>query len=128
MGVKIHPHPGKILAKDFLKRNRLSANALALALRVPANRITGIINGDRAVTADTALRLGRYFDMLPNHRWGGRPPTTLPRPGPRTVSGSRPRSGRATRRPDWSTTNGHGAGLPIRPGSADDPPRNRDFC
>jgi addiction module HigA family antidote len=39
----------------------LSANAVALALRVPANRLTEILNGRRAITADTALRLGRYF-------------------------------------------------------------------
>jgi len=39
----------------------LSANALALALRVPANRLTEILNGRRAITADTAMRLGRYF-------------------------------------------------------------------
>jgi antitoxin HigA-1 len=54
-------HPGEILTKEFLEPLGLSANALALALRVPANRITGIVNGDRAVTADTALRLARYF-------------------------------------------------------------------
>ena len=62
---RILSHPGKILAKEFLKPLGLSANALALALRVPANRITGIINGDRAVTADTALRLARYFETSP---------------------------------------------------------------
>ena len=40
---------------------RLSANALALKLRVPANRITEIVNGERGISAETALRLGRYF-------------------------------------------------------------------
>jgi addiction module HigA family antidote len=58
---RVTSHPGDILREEFLKPMNLSANALALALRVPANRITGIINGERAVTADTALRLARYF-------------------------------------------------------------------
>ena len=53
-------HPGEHLA-DILKESELSANALALRLRVPANRITTIIQGKRAITADTALRLARYF-------------------------------------------------------------------
>jgi addiction module HigA family antidote len=65
MGVKKHPHPGKILFRDWMKRQGLTANALALALRVPSNRITAIIKGERAVTADTALRLGRYFNEEP---------------------------------------------------------------
>jgi addiction module HigA family antidote len=58
---RVISHPGKILVEEFMKPLGLSANALALALRVPANRITGIINGQRAVSADTALRLARYF-------------------------------------------------------------------
>jgi addiction module HigA family antidote len=45
-----------------MKEAGLTANALALGLRVPANRITGILNGERGITADTALRLARYFD------------------------------------------------------------------
>ena len=43
----------------------MSANQLALAIRVPANRVTAILRGDRAVSADTALRLGRYFGTGP---------------------------------------------------------------
>jgi len=62
---RIISHPGEILAEEFLKPLGLSANALALALRVPANRITGIIKGRRAVSADTALRLARYFGTTP---------------------------------------------------------------
>lgn len=62
---KISPHPGKILLRKFLAPLKLSANALAIALRVPANRIGAIINGDRSVTADTALRLARYFSTAP---------------------------------------------------------------
>jgi addiction module HigA family antidote len=58
---RIRTSPGEILDEEFLKPLGLRANALALALRVPANRITGIVNGTRALTADTALRLARYF-------------------------------------------------------------------
>ena len=58
---RIRTHPGEILREEFLKPLKLSANALALALRVPANRITAIVKGERAMTADTALRLARYF-------------------------------------------------------------------
>lgn len=57
--------PGEILREDFLAPLGLSANALAKALNVPANRITAIINGHRAITADTALRLARYFNTTP---------------------------------------------------------------
>lgn len=53
-------HPGEILA-DELDELGLSANAFARALGVPTNRITAILNGQRGVTADTALRLARYF-------------------------------------------------------------------
>jgi antitoxin HigA-1 len=57
--------PGEILLEEYLKPLELSANAVALALRVPANRITGIIRNERAVTADTALRLACYFGTTP---------------------------------------------------------------
>ena len=63
-------HPGEILFEEFMKPLGLSSNALALALRVPANRITGIVNGQRAVSADTALRLARYFGTTPEF-WMG---------------------------------------------------------
>ncbi len=53
-------HPGEILAEELVEIE-LSANALARALDVPPNRVTEILNGRRAVSADTALRLGRYF-------------------------------------------------------------------
>lgn len=53
-------HPGKILA-DELDELQMSASELARILHVPTNRITEIINGQRAITADTALRLGRRF-------------------------------------------------------------------
>ena len=54
-------HPGELLRTEFLEPHQLTANALANALHVPANRITAILKGQRAVTADTALRLGRFF-------------------------------------------------------------------
>ena len=53
-------HPGRILAAELEARS-MSANRLALAIRVPANRINAILRGGRAVTAETALRLGRYL-------------------------------------------------------------------
>ena len=54
-------HPGDVLREE-LDELGLSANALAKAIEVPANRVTAILNRERGVTADTALRLGRYFD------------------------------------------------------------------
>ena len=60
-GFKLRPvHPGETLGEELEVRG-LSAHAFALKLRVPANRITGIINGKRGISAETALRLGRYF-------------------------------------------------------------------
>ncbi len=53
-------HPGRLLRRE-LKARDLSANRLALDLGVPSGRITDILNGRRSITADTALRLGRYF-------------------------------------------------------------------
>jgi addiction module HigA family antidote len=53
-------HPGKILLED-LRDEKISINGLAQAIRVPANRISLIVNGKRGITADTAARLGRYF-------------------------------------------------------------------
>ena len=57
-------HPGEILAEE-LQELGLSANALARALCVPTNRVTAILKGRRGVTADTALRLSRYFSTTP---------------------------------------------------------------
>lgn len=53
--------PGEILREEFMRPLSLSINALARALAVPPNRISSIVKGDRAITADTALRLGKYF-------------------------------------------------------------------
>jgi addiction module HigA family antidote len=55
-------HPGEILREEFLVPLRMSANALAMALHVPAPRINDIVRERRTVTPDTALRLARYFD------------------------------------------------------------------
>ncbi len=58
-------HPGEVLFEEFLKPLELSQNRLALDIRVPARRINEIVHGKRRVTADTALRLARYFNMTP---------------------------------------------------------------
>jgi addiction module HigA family antidote len=58
-------HPGEILQKEFLEPMGLSQNRLALALGVPARRINEIVLGKRGITADTALRLARFFKMSP---------------------------------------------------------------
>jgi addiction module HigA family antidote len=58
-------HPGEILREEFLSPLGMSANQLALALRVPATRINDIVNEKRGITADTALRLSRYFGTTP---------------------------------------------------------------
>ncbi len=54
-------HPGEVLREDFLKPMGVTAYRLAKDIDVPVNRITGIVNEDRAISADTALRLDRYF-------------------------------------------------------------------
>jgi addiction module HigA family antidote len=58
-----NPHPGEILLEDFLKPMGMSQNALARALKVPPRRVNELVLGKRAVSADTDLRLGRYFNL-----------------------------------------------------------------
>ena len=58
-----NPHPGEILLEEFLKPMALSQTALARAIAVPPRRINEIVLGKRAVTADTDLRLARYFGL-----------------------------------------------------------------
>jgi antitoxin HigA-1 len=58
-------HPGEVLREEFLQPLGMSAYALAKALSVPLNRITAILAGERAISADTALRLGRFFGTTP---------------------------------------------------------------
>jgi addiction module HigA family antidote len=58
-------HPGEILSEDFMKPMDISINRLSRDLNVPPNRIHAIVHGKRAITADTALRLGVYFGIAP---------------------------------------------------------------
>jgi addiction module HigA family antidote len=58
-------HPGEILREDFMKPLEISINQLARDIVVPPGRISAIVNGQRAISADTALRLGKYFGVSP---------------------------------------------------------------
>jgi len=63
-------HPGEVLLEDYLKPLRMSQNALAKAIGVPADRISEIVRGRRGITGDTAVRLAHYFDTTPD-LWSG---------------------------------------------------------
>ncbi len=64
--LRVRPvHPGEILREDFLPEYSLTAGSLAKALHVPRDRIEKLVREKRAVTADTAMRLARYFDTTP---------------------------------------------------------------
>lgn len=63
--MRIRTHPGEILLEEFLKPMGITPHALALALGVPATRVADIVHQRRAVTADTAARLSRYFGTSP---------------------------------------------------------------
>lgn len=66
MEERLHPvHPGEVLLEEFLRPVALSQNRLALDIGVPARRINEIVLGRRSITADTALRLARYFHTSP---------------------------------------------------------------
>ena len=58
-------HPGEVLLEEFMKPLGISINKLARDIAVPPGRISAIVNGKRAITADTAMRLGRYFGTSP---------------------------------------------------------------
>ena len=58
-------HPGEVLREDFMLPFKLSANRLAAAMGVPANRITAIVNGTRGISGETALLLGKVFGNTP---------------------------------------------------------------
>lgn len=58
-------HPGEILLEEFIKPMNLSETQIALGMKIPPHHITEIIQGKRGITADTALRLARYFNMSP---------------------------------------------------------------
>jgi addiction module HigA family antidote len=63
---KLDPiHPGEVLLEEFMKPMGISINQLARDIIVPPNRISGIVNAGRSITADTALRLGKYFGVSP---------------------------------------------------------------
>ena len=57
--------PGEVLHEEFMKPLGVSINALAREIAVPPNRVSDIVNGKRSITADTALRLGKYFGVSP---------------------------------------------------------------
>lgn len=67
MSDKLYPpiHPGEVLMEDFIEGFGITQNKLAVAIGVPPRRINEIVHGKRAITADTALRLGRYFGVDP---------------------------------------------------------------
>ena len=58
-------HPGEILLEEFMRPLGISINRLARDIAVPPNRISEIVRGKRSITADTALRLGKYFQVSP---------------------------------------------------------------
>jgi addiction module HigA family antidote len=62
---RVRTHPGEVLAEEYMKPLGLSANALGREIQVPANRISDIVRGERDVSADTAIRLGRFFEVDP---------------------------------------------------------------
>jgi addiction module HigA family antidote len=59
-------HPGEVLKEEFLKLHNISAYRLCMDINVPQTRISEIIKGNRSITADTALRLSKYFGNTPN--------------------------------------------------------------
>ncbi|WOO98774.1 HigA family addiction module antitoxin [Micrococcus terreus] len=67
MTEKLYPpiHPGEILMEDFIEGFGITQHKLAVSIGVPPRRINEIVHGKRAITADTALRLGRYFGVEP---------------------------------------------------------------
>ena len=62
---RLRTHPGEILAEEYMKPFGLSANALGQAIGVPGNRISEIVRGRRDLSADTAIRVGLYFNVDP---------------------------------------------------------------
>ena len=62
---RVRTHPGEVLSEEYLKPLGLSASALGKAIGVPGNRISDIVRQRRDISADTAIRLGRYFNVDP---------------------------------------------------------------
>lgn len=67
MSTKLYPpiHPGEVLNEDFIKAFGITQHKLAMAIGVPPRRTNEIVHGKRGITADTALRLGKYFGVEP---------------------------------------------------------------
>lgn len=67
MAEKLYPpiHPGEILMEDFIEGFGITQHRLAVAIGVPPRRVNEIVHGKRGITADTALRLGKYFGIEP---------------------------------------------------------------
>ncbi len=72
-----YPTPGEILLHEFLEPMGITQYRLAKSIDVPQRRIGQIVTGDRAITADTGLRLSRYFGVLPRYLSGNRPAPCL---------------------------------------------------
>ena len=114
-------HPGEVLREE-LDDLGLSANALAKAIDVPANRVTAILNAERGITADTALRLGRYFDTTAQfwlnlqQTWELRRAET--KSGPRILEYVVPRQAEALRTAAGQAVAAYGQSVPALPGAA----------
>lgn len=69
MSTKLYPpiHPGEVLNEDFIEAFGISQHKLAVEIGVPPRRINEIVHGKRGITADTALRLGKYFGIEPQY-------------------------------------------------------------
>ena len=93
-------HPGEILREEFMKPLGVSINGLARDIAVPPGRISAIVNGKRAITADTALRLGKYFGVSSELWLGLQTDFDLGRPSAR--SDRRSTGGSAPGSPDRS--------------------------
>ena len=99
---KLKPvHPGEILLEEFLKPLGLSQNRLALSIGVPPRRINEIVLGKRSISADTALRLGRYFDMSPQFWLGLQMDYDRTWPPTRWIAGWSGKSSRAPWPPEY---------------------------
>lgn len=82
-------HPGEILYEEFMKPMDISINRLARKLSVPPDRVSETVNGRCGITADTAVRLGKFFNLSPRHAWDFRLNTTCVLP----AAPSQPKSG-----------------------------------
>ena len=100
MTVRMYPpvHPGEVLMEDFIKGFGITQRKLAVMINVPPRRINEIVHGKRAITADTALRLGRYFGVDPSSGSAFKPGTSWSWPA--TAPATRSRGSRRSRSPE----------------------------